>query len=88
MPGIAADGSEDLPNIQRTNLCPEVVVPQKDYLKQKMHNAYGELNIIEDNIQLLKPHHVRQLLELNSMISNILVWQAMDQEEQEAKCKS
>lgn len=86
MPGVTWDGSEDLPNIQHNNLCPEVVVPP-DYLKQKIHNAYGELKILTDNVQLLKPHHVRMLLEINSMVSNILIWQAMDQEEQEAKCK-
>lgn len=56
-----------------------------DYLKQKLDNAYGELKIITDNIQLLKPHHVSKLIELNSMIGNILHWQLMDREEQEAK---
>lgn len=91
MPGVTWDGSEDLPNrklIAETNLCPEVFVPQKDYLKQKLDNAYGELKIITDNIQLLKPHHVSKLIELNSMIGNILHWQLLDREEQEAKCKS
>lgn len=85
MPGIAGDGSEDLPNIRSTNLCPEVFVPRTDYLKQKLDTAYGELKIITDNIQLLKPHHVSRLIELNSMIGNILHWQLMDREEQEAK---
>lgn len=119
MPGIAGDGSEDLPNrkeprdighyasvsdcilesktgefvryadrekaIQTTNLCPEVVAPPNDYLKQKLDIAYGELKIITDNIQLLKPHHVSKLIELNSMIGNILHWQLLNQEEQEAK---
>lgn len=85
MPGIAGDGSEDLPNRFVSPPKP----PATDYLKQKLDNAYGELKIIADNIQVLKPHHVRKLIELNSMIGNILVWQAMDQEEQEeAKCKS
>lgn len=90
MPGIAADGSEDLPNIQHTNLCLEIVQPwpPTDYLLQKLHNAYGELKIITDNIQLLKPHHVSKLVELNSMIGNILHWQLLDREEQEEKCKS
>lgn len=56
-----------------------------DYLKQKLDTAYGELKILTDNIQLLKPHHVSKLIELNSMIGNILHWQLMDREEQEAK---
>lgn len=121
MPGIAADGSEDLPNrkpeiaryecdvvydyvggeqysameeyelgeyvrfedhmeAMREATAPK---PAKDYLKQKLDTAYGELKIITDNIQLLKPNHIRQLLELNSMVSNILIWQAMDAEERE-----
>ena len=93
MPGIAADGSEDLPNrnrITEVNLCPEIVRPltPPDYLLQKLHNAYGELKNVEVNIQLLKPHHVSKLIELNSMIGNILHWQLLDREEQEEKCKS
>lgn len=81
MPGIAGDGSEDLPN----RFVSPVPAPAQDYLKQKLHNAYGELKIIEDNIQLLKANHISQLLELNSMVSNILLWAALDAEEQEAK---
>lgn len=60
-----------------------------DYLLQKIRNAHGELKILTDNIQLLKPHHIRQLIELNAMVGNILIWQALDAEEQEEeKCKS
>ena len=127
MPGIAGDGSEDLPNRTRSyadiaryecNLTfddsPEHSYPvmeidssgdyvryddhikalrkaqertlPADYLKQKLDNAYGELKIITDNFQLLESHHIRQLIELNAMIGNILMWQTIDKEE--VKCKS
>lgn len=90
MPGIAGDGSEDLPNIQHNNLCPEIIrpLPVPDYLLQKLHNAYGELVILTDNIQAIKPHHLVKLIELNAMIGNIMVWQLSDEEQGIVECKS
>lgn len=59
--------------------------PSKDYLKQKLDNVYCELKIISDNIQLLQPHHSRQLIELNSMIANILTQQMLVRRAHEEK---
>ncbi|MNE52999.1 hypothetical protein D3C81_1698710 [compost metagenome] len=56
-----------------------------DYLEQKINNAHAELNIITDNIQLLKPHHIRALISINAMVGNIINWNAIDVEDQAAK---
>lgn len=55
----------------------------QDYLQQKLSNAKLELKIISDNLQLIKPHHVRQLIEINSMVGNYLEWTALDAESQQ-----
>lgn len=86
MPGIAMDGSEDLPNddIVSTNLCPEVqLYAAGDYLSQKLANAYGEIKILTDNTHSLNDKHVRHLIEINAMVSDLLYWQLIDKEERE-----
>lgn len=85
MPGVAIDGSEDRPWVESSSVkTSPAVPPAMDYLSQKLANAYGELKILDKNIELLNQQHMNRLIDINYKVV-LMISSIKDKLEEEAE---